>query len=434
MRRRNVSIKSHAMSWTFVLRPREMDEFQSCRRAWDFEARVRQNYIPNTPTGPYDFEKAIRVALAVFYFPAMDDWNRSIVRPLAIQGLQRTMREDRAAFEAVATITDEQDRQWHEALALGEVVLNRYLDWAIPKDDFESVLADEDMWVPVADPWHPGLELGTTDLHPIRFLGRIDQLISDADDEYWIVCNRVVTERWTDPLALLADEDALRLQWAAEVSYPQLKVAGTIYNELWLPPELPGAPQDPDAAELAEAEADVGDLRDMTRGVRHVNRRRSPITPLGKGLGLPAPFLDLDDDGLPTPPVSALPATLGVGDRIVAQAGNDFVRRTHLRRSPGSIDRARLDIAEHVLEVRDPAVPVPPNPAPERCSICVYLKPCLMLNDGLDISMVMASDYRKRSEEEFEEEGLRWSSSRRAQRASLGDTSAKPETVNFRWG
>ena len=60
--------------------------------------------------------------------------------------------------------------------------------------------------------------------------------------------------------------------------------------------------------------------------------------------------------------------------------------------------------------------------------------PTFMLNEGLAITDVMASEYRKRSEEEFEEEGLRWSPNRRAQRASLGGTTSKPQTVNFRWG
>ena len=33
-----------------------------------------------------------------------------------------------------------------------------------------------------------------------------------------------------------------------------------------------------------------------------------------------------------------------------------------------------------------------------------------------------------------EEEGLRWSPNRRAQRASLGGRAQRPNTVNFRWG
>ena len=40
----------------------------------------------------------------------------------------------------------------------------------------------------------------------------------------------------------------------------------------------------------------------------------------------------------------------------------------------------------------------------------------------------------KRSREEFEEEGLRWSPTRRAKRASLGGVSGESTSVRFHWG
>jgi len=79
------------MTWAYVLRPREMATYRRCRRAWDFGARIRQNYIPALPPRVFDFDKAVHDALAVYYFPAMDDWDRSIVRPLALKGFFRSM-------------------------------------------------------------------------------------------------------------------------------------------------------------------------------------------------------------------------------------------------------------------------------------------------------------------------------------------------------
>ena len=37
------------MTWAYVLRPREMATFRRCRRAWDFGARIRLNYVPAVP-------------------------------------------------------------------------------------------------------------------------------------------------------------------------------------------------------------------------------------------------------------------------------------------------------------------------------------------------------------------------------------------------
>ena len=157
-----------------MLRPSEMELFRSCRRAWDFGARVRQNHVPLVPAPGFDFYKAMRTGLAAYYFPAMDDWSRSIVRPLAVQAFQRAMREHRTAYEAAAGTTADQEREWTQYLRLGEVVLNRYFDWAVPNDDFDSVLADEDLWVPIPDPSQPGAGTGHArraahpGLHPDR--------------------------------------------------------------------------------------------------------------------------------------------------------------------------------------------------------------------------------------------------------------------------
>ncbi|MGH9038502.1 MAG: hypothetical protein ACRD0O_22320, partial [Acidimicrobiia bacterium] len=102
------------MSYTFVVRPAEHEAFLRCRRQWDFGAWVRQNYVPATPPRVFDFDKAIHDALAVYYFPAMDDWNRGIVRPLALQGFRRAMEQDRALHERFAPLTPEQEAEWEE--------------------------------------------------------------------------------------------------------------------------------------------------------------------------------------------------------------------------------------------------------------------------------------------------------------------------------
>lgn len=291
----------------------------------------------------------------------------------------------------------------------------RYFDWAAPRDDFESILADEDVWAPVLDPLKPGYELGTPDGRPIRYFGRLDQLISDAQDEYWVVCHRLVWDGWADDQALIDDGEARRGQWAVETAYPQLVVAGAIYNELRMtvghgaPPAVPPA-----------------DLRDMTRGVRHLNVRRSAHTPPGKDLTLPLPDAELNR-------VYAPAARSGDQDRVDRREGDELVRRTWVRRARSSAPEAHREVVAYVLQAREPTVDVSPDPSEEKCSQCAFLKPCIAMNDGVDIGPIMVAEFRKRTEDEFEEEGLRWSPNRRAQRASLGGGAERPQTVNFRW-
>ncbi|TMI71727.1 MAG: hypothetical protein E6H05_12155, partial [Bacillati bacterium ANGP1] len=140
------------MTWAYVLRPREMATYRRCRRAWDFGARIRQNYTPALPPRVFDFDKAVHDALAVYYFPAMDDWDRSIVRPLALKGFFRSLEEDRVRYETQAALTAEQEEEWDEAMERGEAMLNGYFAWAAPLDTFASIFSDQEFWAPIPDP------------------------------------------------------------------------------------------------------------------------------------------------------------------------------------------------------------------------------------------------------------------------------------------
>lgn len=368
-----------------------METFRGCRRAWDLGARVRQAWVPRTPASVFDLEKAVRVGLAVYYLPAMDDWNRFIVRPLAVKGFQRAMAEHRATYAAAQALTPAQEVEFQRYLQLGEVLLTHYFDYADGADDFDSMLADEDIWSPIADPSRPGEELGTPDGRPIRFMGRIDALISDPADEFWILDHRVAWNGWASDDDLLGDLASLRAMWSVEQAYPQIKISGTIHNEL--------AVGEDDLARLEQGRdltvpqgSAPRDLRDMT-GVRHVSLRRTPLTP-------DEPRIDADD--------------------IVGRGGTAHARRTTLRRAREWIDDVGLLMARDAVAMRDPAAATAPTFSAERCPTCLFKAPCDALEAGEDPATILAERYRLRTEAEFEEDGLRRSSARRQDRAMLG--------------
>jgi hypothetical protein len=73
----------------------ERASFLRCRRQWDFQAGMRQNLEPrHRPTAP-DLDRAVRDALAVYYFPGMWDWDRRVRLPLVGQELDRGPEEGR---------------------------------------------------------------------------------------------------------------------------------------------------------------------------------------------------------------------------------------------------------------------------------------------------------------------------------------------------
>jgi hypothetical protein len=373
-----------------------MDAFLSCRTAWDFGARVRRNLVPIAAPRVFDFDKAIHEALAVYYFPAMDEWNRAIVRPLAMQGFIRSMQQDREIYEKVAAVTEAQEEDWQRHLALGQALLDRYFIWALTVDEFDSVFSDEELWVPVQDPANPGEGMVTPDGRAIRYLGRMDQLVSDPQDEHWIVEHRLVQGGWTDPFHFMVDATALTQAWAFEWAYPHLKIAGTIYNELRTdaPDFLAGR-----AGTISEGVVEERDRRTM-QGVRRVFVRRNYTSEEGSDTG------DEEDE-------------TGVAKQETDPRLN--FRRTYLRRSRASIRRAGVVLGLRTLEMRDPDVRIYQNPTVENCSRCLYRRPCIASQGGQeDLDTVLAAGYRTRTEAEFEEERLRWSAARKGTRASLG--------------
>ena len=384
------------MAWTFILRQREMDAFLACRTAWDFGATVRRNLVPIAPPQIFDFEKAVREALAVYYFPAMDEWNRAIVRPLAMQGFVRSMQQDRQLYEKSAVVTPTQEEDWDRHLALGQALLERYFTWTLTVDEFDSVFSEEELWAPVPDPANPGKGMVAADGRTIRYWGRIDQLISDPQDEYWIVENRLVQGGWTNPFHFLVDSTALTHAWAFEYAYPHIKVAGTVYNELRTdaPDLLTGSPGPETDGPVVER-----DPRTM-QGVRRVFIRRN--------------YTSEADDAGDEPS----------GETRVVKQENDrrsMFRRTYVRRSRASICRAGLDLGRRTVQIQDPDVRIYQNPRPENCSRCLYRRPCIVGQSGdEDLEAVLAAEYRTRTEAEFEEERLRWSAARKGTRASLG--------------
>ena len=384
--------------WTIVVRPKEMEVLRACRRQWDFDSRLRQNLVPIKPAKMYDFDLAMHQALAVWYFPAMDDWSRVIVRPVALKGFERKMLEDRTAYAEYHEVTPEMDEEFQKYLKLGLAVLNRYFDWATSADDLDSILADEDIWTAVPDPDAPENDLGSADLkRELRYFGRVDQVMSTPDDEYWVVDHRIVWDNFADEDELLGDTRTLLGQRALEYAYPQLRIAGTVYNELRIgSDELEGAAPSPEPA--------GEDMRDHSKGARHINFRRVASAIESKYI----------DDG---------------ADHVVQREGNDYVRRTYITRSRATMEPISRRMADDAILVRDPDIEIYPDPEPEKCAACLFLVPCRMIDAGEDPSEYLAVHFRARTDEEFDEEGLRFSPRRQVYRASLGGTQERMQNA-----
>jgi hypothetical protein len=351
----------------YVIRPSERASFKRCRRQWDLSAHTRQNLeAADPPPRELDLGEAIRDALAVYYFPGMWEWNRSIVLPLV-----------RSAFESsiARQLGGRADARAQEERALGLALLERYFVWAPSVDRFWPVRIETDFAVHIPNPRTPGHDL-VCDAGEVRYEGRVCMLVVDEADAYWIVDHRVARNGWTDVDQLLLDEPAVSACWAWELFYLGMRIAGTITNELRADME----------EEIAEHGAERALETDLPRasGPGHRRMYAQPGTQ-------PAPGVAQETDGP--------------------------FRRTRIARSRAELDRAGELLAWEALDMVDPHVRIYPNPQPIHCRACAFRDPCLALSAGEDPRPLLDAKFRTRPPVQIEEGrlgGVTWGMNRGA--------------------
>jgi hypothetical protein len=347
----------------YRIHPSDRTAFKRCRREWDLSSRNRRNLEPVPAVGPapspIDLTQALRAALAVYYFPGMWEWDRSIVAPLVHQALDRSVRgQAQAPVQAL-----------QETLDRGHALLDAYAAWAPTVDRFTPLRVDTDFEVNIPDPAIPGACLLTPASVEIRYHDRVDLLAIDSDDAYWVVQHRLVTDSWAEHDALQLDERTIAWCWAWPQFYLGMQITGTVYNEIRI-----------DAGELS-----TNAVLPAERGqVRH--RRMYTRS-------------------------SAVP-----GERLAAE-GTDTFRRTRIRRGEAELAAAGADLAAEASIATSTSLEIYPSPTPEVCARCAYRPPCLILNQGADVSAELSSSYRHRAPEPIQEGrlgGVTWSMNRGA--------------------
>ncbi len=377
----------------YVIRADDRLAFKRCRRAWDFGARPRRNLAPIQPIRLFDFDRALHDALAVYYFPGMWEWNRDIVRPIALEAFLKSMRKDRAAYLETRGLTEgsaEEEESWESHLELGKTLLTSYFQWAPSADRFMPVRVETDFEVNIPDPRRPGLDLSSSEGLPIRYQGRVEMLVVDGDDNYWIVDHRIVRGGWEELDQLLLDDMGVSFCWAWELFYMGMSIAGTIYNEI----RCQGGPSPGEAISLPSGlETQEATPAERSGGRPVPQHRRMYVQPLR------AP-------------------------RPLSQQGNELFRRTQIPRSRAEIEGLAIQMSLEALDMADPTLSVYHTPSRQNCSSCAYRTPCIAMNEGADLAPILEASYRKRPEIEIEEGrlgGTTWSMNRGAAPVKFGE-------------
>jgi hypothetical protein len=335
--------------------------FKRCRRAWDLGARPRRNLEPLAAADPFDADRALRDALAVYYFPGMWDWSPEVVVPLVNQAL------DKAVGQQMARLGPEPVDGTDALIGATGQLLEAYVGWAPGVERLAPVLIEVDFQADLADPDHPDAGLFTAAGEHVRYQGRIDLVGVDQFDAYWIVRHHVVKE-WTPLDALVRDEEALAACWAWEQFYIGMEIAGTVHNEMRLPTRSESEPMPPGAPTPLTGRGAVAQ-HEGSGGGRSVPQHRRLYAQARE------------------------PAVL---ERMERDDGPWF-RRTWVRRTREEVAQAGRQLATEARQMFDPGVAVYPSPSPA-CRRCAFDAPCQALYEGREseADAILRSSYRPR--------------------------------------
>jgi hypothetical protein len=340
-----------------------------------------------------DLDRALRDALAVYYFPGMWEWDRSVVLPLAGRALDRALDKQREGF---GDLSPDELARWEAEREAGRALLSRYLEWAPAVDRFWPVRVETDFDVQVPDWRSPGEDLVDPEGgDAIRYQGRIDMLVVDEYDAYWVVRHRLARNGFSDYDLLALDDELLAAAWAWEIFYLGMRVTGTIHNEL----RFGGRPPDPaDPVRRPRASHAFARARSGTRAAEMSESVTAPAAPPTAGHRR----MYVRAERAPTD--------------VVVEEGGDMFRRTRIPRSAEELAGLGRNLGQEALEMSDPYLAPYPTPG-AHCAECVYRSPCLALQEGDDVESMLARDYRLRPEEMPEEGrlgGVTWSMNRGA--------------------
>jgi hypothetical protein len=310
---------------------------------------------------PLNVDRPVRDALAVYYFPGMWDWSRSVAIPLVLQALDKAIARQRER------LVPDVPRGFDVRAGAARRLLEAYIEWSPTVERVAPVLVEAEYAADLPDPDRAGTALFTLNDEPVSYRGRLDLLAVDENDAYWIMRHRVVGE-WTSVDSLMRDEEELAACWAWGQYYIGMEIAGTIHNEMRLPTRLTTDADTPPSDSAAGGSRGGLGQHEPSGGGRSIPQHRRLYART-------------------TEPVNP--------ERVRRDDGVWF-RRTWIRRSQSEITEAAQQLASEAKEMFDPAVTIFPSPSESSCRRCAFAAPCLALYEGrnAEAAAILESSYQ----------------------------------------
>jgi hypothetical protein len=317
---------------------------------------------------PLQFGSAMHRAWEVYYDP--QTWplvrngtpeERAAVERTVLDVFREEMLFDRkmALINSGQPALDAEDQEeWETHLKMGVGMLEQYFRWAPTVDKFTPLGVEIDFYVEI-----PGVL--DQEGQAVFYRGKIDLLVQDDWGLYWIIDHKT-TARMDDNMSFLElDEQMGSYQWALEQQLG-IPIAGSVYNEAYK-----GVPEAPA-------------MNKVQRQGRWFSVNKQQDTSYALYMQT---LLEYNE------PIELYRDIL----EHLRLNGKQWFRRTQIHRSPDEMRELTERIRMEATEMLDPNLFIYPNPGRFACNWCAFRTPCLMKNDGSDVTWYL-NDLYVRSE------------------------------------
>lgn len=353
--------------------------FRRCRRKWNWSSPIWHDLRPkDAPVAPLWFGTGIHFCLEDYHGPNL------FGHPLyAWQAYLEAHRRS------------ELPDDWEEHNILAEDMLSYYADYWEPRFLGGRYVTAKVDGKPLTEV-HFDIELPYewySDVNPevdAHYVGRIDRIVVDQYDRYWVVDYKTAARFDTSKLDI--EPQATAYTWAASKALG-LDIEGVIWIQLLK--ESPKAPRQLVNGEFSQAQ------NQKTSSVMY---RDTLMKVYGE---IPARYVEFLNWLISTE----------------TEWGDRYIRHDLLRRNKHWLFAEEDKIRDELRDMVNPGLPLYPNPTRDCAWDCPFKAPCLAMDDGSDYIFLLKENYHLMEEGDQWKGRIKWPTAGVTFAVSSSDTS-----------
>ena len=364
----------------------ELRSYRGCRRRWNWA--FGEDLQPTRTAVPLEFGIAYHYAMEKMYNPATWGSPRMLIAQFAEAAFYDACSAQRKKFnlENERGLSDDEERNYDELLALGRGMIHWYVMNHLPLDEYVPAFVEEKFQVPITDAdgnqlyckcnkcwmkWHNAhqeqLSFEVWVGLPVVYEGRVDAIVRDKHGNYWILDWKTTTRMMNEDadIVLELDDQISGYIWALRKKLG-LAIRGFVYVEL-----KKGYPQPPPEMKVVR---------------------------LGRSFSV-SKQIDTDADTyrqtVSTRDAGAYKA--GLYDEFIAwlkSEGPTFIKHHKVYRTATQLANFEQDLLDQVLEMINPATRLYKSAGRFSCGFCAYKEPCLDKDQGGDYQYALQTMYQ----------------------------------------